>query len=324
MQAYEASGRQESYHSLRYFLLREVHPTAKRERHPVRSYKLGFIICLLAIFWSATSYAVQVGIDSFSSLVFDGTNFVPFTDTFSDGTPPPSGPSGQSSFYAVNSTSPLPAESGGLLPLDSSNGLQGTNAGGGARLNEAVTVSGTKSQLFSATAGAISMSGIFTLSAVSGPLNEGYGIRFIDAPAGSPPGSNQQVLELNVQWWTGNASNPAGFYIRYLVQDFNADSITTIDADLVNIPSGATEICLSLNRSDPSSSDFSASYAYATGGTCGSSVSLGSATGFAYEDFVRAQFHAFETVPEPATWLLMGMGLMGLGLVMRRKGKIRN
>ena len=285
----------------------------------MRSYKIGFTVCLLAIFWSATSYAVQVGIDLFSLT----SSTLTFTDPFSDGPPPPCGPSGcvsQPTFYGVNSTSPLPAESGGFLQLDSSNGILGTNAGGGARINETVTKAGSISQLDQTTAGAISMTGIFTLSTVSGPLNEGYGIRFIDAPAGSPPGSNQQILELNVQWWTGNASNPAGFYIRYLVQDFNLDSIQTIDADLVNIPQGADEICLSLNRSAGSDS-FSASYAYATGGTCGNQVSLGSATGFAYQDFVRAQFHAFETVPEPGTWLLTGMGLVGLRLVARRDGR---
>jgi len=279
-------------------------------------------ICLTVILWTTPGHAVQVGIDLFSVT----SSTLNFSDSFSDGSPPPCGPAGcatQPTFYAVNSTSPLPAESGGLLQLDSSNGPQGTNAGGGARLNEAVTKSGSISQLDQSAAGAISMTGIFTLSTVSGPLNEGYGIRFIDAPAGSPPGSNQQVLELNVQWWTGNASNPAGFYIRFLVQDFNADSITTIDADLVNTPAGADEICLSFNRSAGSDS-FSASYAYASGGTCGNLVSLGAATGFIYQDFVRPQFHAFETVPEPGTWLLMGMGLVGLALVGRRKEKIRD
>ena len=289
----------------------------------MRRYNIGFIVCLLAIFWSTTSYAVQVSIDSFSIQ----SSPLSFTDTFSnDGQPPPCGPKGcatQPDFYGVNGTIPSTAESGGLLQLDSSNGILGANAGGGARINETVQVGGDKSKLFS-TDGTLSMTGVFTLPTLSGPLNEGYGIRFIDAAPGSGPGTNQEVLELNVQWWTGNASNPAGWYIRYLVQDFKLDTITTIGADLVSIPSGDNEICLSLNRSNPANSNFSAGYAYGTGGTCGSSqVSLGSATGFLYQDFVRGQFHAFETaVPEPGTWLLRGVGVLGLVLVARRRGKI--
>jgi hypothetical protein len=289
----------------------------------MRRYNIGFIVCLIAIFWSATSYAVQVSIDLFSI----SSSTLNFTDNFSDGTPPPCGPDGcgpQPTFYGVNSTNPLPAESGGFLQLDSSNGIVGANAGGGARINETVQKAGAISQLDKTTAGAISMTGIFTLSTVSGPLNEGYGIRFIDAPSGSPPGSNQQILELNVQWWTGNVSNPAGFYIRYLVQNFNLDTITTVDADLVNIPQGANEICLSLNRS-AGSDNFSASYAYGTNGACsGTTMSLGSAAGFAYQDFVRGQFHAFDTVPEPGTWLLMGVGLVALVAAARWRRNILN
>jgi hypothetical protein len=164
------------------------------------------------------------------------------------------------------------------------------------------------------------MTGVFTLPVISGPLNEGYGIRFID----STGSGNQEVLELNVQWWTGNASNPPGWYIRYLVQDFNLDTITTIGADPVAIPQGNNEICLYLSRDDQTPKVFTASYLYGSGGACsGTGVSLGSAQGFLYQDFVRGQFHAFETVvPEPGTWLLMGVGFVALVVAVRRRRSI--
>lgn len=294
----------------------------------MRTHNNAFIACLLAAFWSASSYAaVMVNIDSFSVSGTNSSGPFSFTDNFGDGNPPPCGPATgctQPNFYAVNSQNPLPAESNSFLPLDSSNGLNSTNAGGGARRTENVTVSGAKSQLLS-TGGDIWMTGIFTLPAISGPDNEGYGIRFIDAAPGSGFGSNQWVLELNVQWWTGNASNPAGWYVRYLTQDFVAGQIHTIDADLVAIPSGVDEILLSLNRA-VGSDMFEATYAYGTGGplgTFGTLTSLGSAQGFRYQDpmsamFVRPQFQAFETVPEPATVLLMAGGLMGLLAARRR------
>jgi hypothetical protein len=288
----------------------------------VRAFNVSSLVGVAAVLWSANSAAVVVTIDSFAASGTNSSGAFSVVDYFSDGSPPPCGPagcSGQPTFYGVNSMSPLPAESGGFLQLDSSNGIAGTNAIEGARRDQTVQVGGTKSQLLS-TGGAMSMTGVFTLPALSGPLNEGYGIRFIDAPPGSGPGNNQQVLELNVQWWTGSGSNPAGWYVRYLVQDFVNNTIQTIGADLVGIPLGDDEISLSLGR-DAGSDQFAASYAYGTGGTFGASTALGPAAGFQYADYVRPQFHAFETVsvPEPGTYALVLGALALMGRAVRRR-----
>ena len=121
-----------------------------------------------------------------------------------------------------------------------------------------------------------------------------------------------------MQWWTGGSSHQAGWYICYEVQNFSLHTVHTVGADLVSIPSGADEIYLSISRA-AGSNQFASDYAYVTGGTVGSEVSLGSATGFLYENYVRGQFHAFETpVPVPGTLLLLGPCLAGLAAVRRR------
>jgi PEP-CTERM motif-containing protein len=40
---------------------------------------------------------------------------------------------------------------------------------------------------------------------------------------------------------------------------------------------------------------------------------------FLYQNFVRGQFLALETVPEPGTWLLMAVGLVWLVVAARRR-----
>jgi hypothetical protein len=276
--------------------------------------------CLVLTSWSAGTYAFQVGIDSLSVSGTNAGGAVSFIDGFTDGAPPPCGPAGcatQPALYRVFSANPLSAESGGMLPLDSANGILGTNAAGGRRLTQSVQIAGSQSQLLK-SGGDISMDAVFTLPTLSGPGNQGYGIRFADVPVGAGLVFPQEVLELNVQWWTGGGADPAGWYIRYLVQDYVAKTIVTIAADLVSIPTGADEISLSLDRT-AGNDLFAASYAFVTGGSVGTRTSLGSAEGFRYQNYVRPLFQTFESVPAPGTLLLVSGAFVALLASRRRR-----
>ena len=268
---------------------------------------------LALIFWSAASHAFAVEVDEFS-VVRNGSAF--FSDSFDDGVVPPSGPRG-SATYNVFGSIPGAAESGGHLLLDTANGGVFANALGTPRREVRVRLltnidpaspAGLKSD------DTIALTGIFKLTTPSGVWNPLYSVRFNDNSGSGP----HQILQLLV----GVNSLTQLTDIRYILQDFDAHTITVLGQTAFAPTPGADEILLSISRPDSSSDDFYASYSYlqdsvVVGG--GSFNTPGQM--FQGEDFVRAEFNVADGyAPEPGSVSLMGLAAFLL-FVQRRRGR---
>ncbi len=279
---------------------------------------IGIVVVLMVMgFWLPLCYAISVSVDTFS-ITRDGS--LVLNDTFSDGIPPPSGPLGATT-YAVNGTIPASAESGGLLLIDSANGVLSENAVEAARRTLTVTrltsTSGGASQL--SNTDTLLLKGIFGLVIPTGPLANGYGVRFTDNPGGA--GNTHQILQMQVSF-NATTNTPQ---IRYLLQDFDLNTVTTLGSASISAPAGDDEICLYISRPDTSNDNFFGSYAYGTAGVCGPQVQfLTPGLGFQGEDFVRGQFFAFQAVPEPnAAILLLCAGAILLPIIRLRRKEAR-
>jgi len=271
-----------------------------------------FFCLTLAALGPSSAHAIEVGIDDFSVLR-NGATF--FDDAFADGLVPPSGPNGIAT-YNVSGTIPGTAESGGILLLDSANGDVSANATGDPRLSVRVRLlsnidpanlaAGLKSD------DTLSLSGIFTLSAPSGPDNAEYSIRFNDASGGGA----HQLVQLQVRF----NPNTGGPEIRYLLQDFDAGTITTLGSAPFAPPSGADRISLTISRPSVLNNDFLGSFSYLAGGSViggGSFATPGQM--FQGEDFVRAEFNVSQAIPEPGTLALLLAGLAGIATTRIRR-----
>jgi hypothetical protein len=277
-------------------------------------------LCASALGLALLSAQAQAGVfelDTFS-VTRNGTTI--FTDTFADGTPPPSAPAfndGSPASYTVfGSAGP---ESGGLLTLNTANGGLTTNATGDARRTiRAALDTNTSNDPALLNRGlkdddVLRLRGLFNLGVPVGPQLNGYGIRFSDRAAGLV----NQVADLLVRFdpVTGKTQ------ITWSLQDFASGVVTGVGfADLL-VPEGADQIQLQIDRPDVTSKDFFASWSFLDGGVVKGSGSFATGIGlFDGERFVRAEFLAFSSVPLPGTVWLLGAGLLaGLGFARRRR-----
>lgn len=276
------------------------------------------LIAVSAATWSAPSLATVVSIDSFT-VTRNGAAF--FSDTFSDGVAPPSAPNfvgGAAANYLLLGTIPAGAESGGLLQLDTANGVQTANSLGQGRQETRVRLA-TNIDDANLTAGlkvddTLSLAGIFALSIPTGVFNPQYSVRFTDAAAGAI----HQAVQMQVLFDT-----TAGVArLRYIIQDFDTDTLTVLGSALLVAPVGADGILLGIDRVSAAGGDFFGSFAYVTGGVVGSRTTFNQgAQMFQGENFVRAEFNVSDGffVPEPSMSALMLCALGVLGFVARRR-----
>lgn len=276
------------------------------------------VVALAACFWSVGANAAVVYLDQFEVRRNGGTFF---TDGFGDGNPPPSAPNfpnGQPAGYGVFGTFVAGSEAGGLLRLNSADGGLTQNAIEQARLTlrAALNTNTVSSDLASGLKidDTLGLTGLFNLSSLTGPLINGYGIRFTDRDADGV----KQAAELDVRFnpVTGKVE------VRYLLQDFVTDQIAERGIADFAPPNGADQILLQLARPDTTNTNFFASYSYLQGGNVvGGGAFEAPISLFQGESFVRAEFHAFESlpVPEPGTLALLGLGFAGMATMRRRK-----
>lgn len=276
-------------------------------------------LCIAVGAVSSSALAAVFQLDSFA--VTKNGNVV-FLDPFSDGVPPPSAPNfidGPASYNVFGSPGP---EVGGLLTLNTANGGLTANAIGAPRRTIRVALdTNTRTEPEFLGRGlkiddTLKLDGLFNLGVPAGPQLNGYGIRFSDRSMQNN-GIVGQTAELDVLFdpITGQAR------LRWLFQDFENNSATTIGEIPLAAPLDADQILLEIARPDLDSNLFYASYRFLDGGVDigGGSFASGIAL-FDGENFVRAEFIAFQSVPEPSVISLVVFGLMvGAGLARRRR-----
>jgi hypothetical protein len=280
-----------------------------------------------------TTYAGPLNPTTFVLNPFAVTGTVVYQDDFAGSTPDSNEMVGGTGSYATGATQGALSESGGVVTMDLANsptvigGLTGSanNAAKLRPLNDYSSVLDNKlyrTDIF-ATASAFS---------IVNPDPKGqYGIRLRD---GSPTGNSQiDFASLSVR--TNGSGNTSIAFRTWVGNDYTVDPVgswVTIDSVSLLAPTNATDIILALIKPFDTddvetvgineSKQVFAAYAFydsLTGLLSGATLLNGSKGLFHGEGWTQMEQFAGQVVPEPSTWLLMGIGLLGLLVASRRR-----
>lgn len=269
--------------------------------------KISLIIAALVSALAANpSSALIVGVDG---LVGIKESVTVFNDNFGGSPPPPAGPFGANT-YAVSSSAPL-VETSTMLTMDSANGVITTNALGQLRRAQTVTV------LTPASPSGLGISDNFEIGAgfqfiqPVGPTFNGYSIRLTDG-FGS---QGSYITQLQVFYDAATNQSVIGL----MLQDFVTNQLILKDFTALSAaPIGTDTIALWLTHS-AGSTDIFGSYWFIDEdtNTVTKNTFAVASTMFQTGNYVRAQLQVFESVPEPGTLFLVGLGLAGFLLRQR-------